>query len=73
MKVLVPYLLLGGRLTVDEFRVGQFVTFLLTHGIVVRRTRGDYRRAAPIEGLAWTVGEELLLRALRALTAATVR
>ena len=73
IKLLVPYLLSGKRLTADQLRVGQMVTFLLTHGILLRRTRKDYRYAGAFEALTWTAGEEMLRAALRALTGTAVR
>jgi hypothetical protein len=67
IKLFVPYLLSGKRLTVEGLRMGQFVNFLLTRGIVLRRTRRDFRKPGVLEGLAWTAGEGLLKAALERL------
>ncbi|MBI3825604.1 MAG: hypothetical protein HY294_06395 [Candidatus Rokubacteria bacterium] len=72
IKLLVPYLLSSKRLTVEGLRMGQFVNFLLTRGIVLRRTRRDFREPGALEGPAWTAGEELLKAALEQLVS-TVR
>jgi hypothetical protein len=65
IKILVPYLLSGRRLRREHLRAGQVLNFLLTRGIVLRRTRRDFREPGVLEGLAWTAGEELLKAALR--------
>ena len=67
IKLLVPYLLSGKRLTIEGLRMGQFVNFLVTRGIVLGRTRQDFQEPGVLEGLAWTAGEELLNRVFERL------
>lgn len=59
VKLLIPYLLGGRRLKDEDLRAGQVVNFLLTRGIVLRRTRRDFRTPGVLEGTIWAVGEEL--------------
>lgn len=67
IKLLIPYFLSGRRLKDEDLRAGQIVNFLLTRGIVLRRTRRDFRTPGVLEGAAWTIGEEVLKAALRRL------
>lgn len=69
VKVLVPYLLTGRQLKVGELRVAQILNFLITRGVLFRRTRRDFRNPDVIEGKAWTIGEEMLKMLLQRLAA----
>lgn len=67
IRILIPYLLNGRRLRHEDLRAGQVANFLITRGIVLRRTRRDFRKPGVLAGVAWTVGEELLKAAVRQL------
>ncbi|MBI4591000.1 MAG: hypothetical protein HY725_19410 [Candidatus Rokubacteria bacterium] len=72
INALVLYLLSGRRLKVGDLKIAQAVNFLITRGILIRRTRADPRRPAFIESAAWTIGEEAL-KALLGRLEATIR
>jgi len=67
IRLLIPYLLSGHRLKNKDLRGAQIVNLLLTRGIVLRRTRRDFRQPGVLDGAAWTIGEELLKAALHRL------
>jgi hypothetical protein len=59
VKLLVPYLLSGGRLPKDILPM-QAANFLLSRGIVFRQTRAEFRRSGIVEGVMWTGIEEAI-------------
>jgi len=67
IKLLIPHLLNGRRLRDQDRRAAQLVNFLLTRGIVLRRTRRDFRNPGVLEGAVWTIGEELAKAVLHRL------
>jgi hypothetical protein len=64
VKILVPYLLSGHRLSTEFLRLMQLGNFLFTGGVLFRQTRKDFRRAGTDEAAVWTGLEELLKVAL---------
>ena len=64
IKILVPYLLTGRRLSPRARTVGQFLNFLITQGIIWYRRRSDFRRRPSVlDTAAVTIAEELVKRA----------
>jgi hypothetical protein len=61
VKLLVPFLAVGGKLEGDAIqRLLQVGNFLLTGGVIFRQTRDQFERTDQSEGLLWTGLEELL-------------
>jgi hypothetical protein len=44
LKLLVLYILSGGRPTSEARSIGQLLNFVITHGLVMSRQRSDFRR-----------------------------
>jgi hypothetical protein len=65
VKLLLPYLLMGGRLRKNFLQLAQAANFLLTGRVIFRKTRKEFQRAGIAEGMLWTGLEELMKAALR--------
>ena len=60
IKLLVPYLLMGGYLPDDILRMAQVANFLSTDGVLFRQIREEFQQTGVVEGTIWTVLEEAM-------------
>lgn len=65
LKLLVPFLLSGGKLSADAHLLAQAVNFAATGGLIARATRKDVAGSDPWKAVLWTGLEELARAFLR--------